>query len=125
MGAQAATATSREVASTKRSLAFWAARAARRAPPHRLGSNSQPSSGVGAQQCLTGAGFGGGAGEGQMGALSILAKGHTTFTSQLGWSLKMSGPLPPHHLRLNVLVLGAAVDEVLGEKRTGPRAMVE
>lgn len=37
----------------------------------------------------------------------------------------MSGPLPPHHLRLNVLVLGAAVDEVLGEKRTGPRAMVE
>lgn len=60
-----------------------------------------------------------------MGALSILAKGHTTFTSQLGWSLKMSGPLPPHHLRLNVLVLGAAVDEVLGEKRTGPRAMVE
>lgn len=64
------------------------------------------------------------------GALPILAQGHTAFTSQLGQSFKMSDPLPPHHPRLlcpdeNVVALGAAADEVLGGKRSGPRAMVE
>lgn len=96
----------------------------RRAPPRRAGLHLTARLGGGGAAMLSRCWVGCRCWCGQIGALSILAKGHT-FTSQLGWRLNMSGPLPPHHLRLNVLAIGAAVDEVLGEKGARPRAMVE
>lgn len=70
-----------------------------RSAPHRRGCDSLPGAGAERSGDLTCSGFGGG-GEGRQGALPILAKGHTTPTSQLGQSFKMSDPLPLHHPRL-------------------------